>query len=407
MNVPYYIAKRYLLSKSSNNAINFISLIAGIGIIIGSASLFIVLSGFDGLKDFSLQFTTLIDPDLKAIPSSGKSFFVSDEEITQLQNSESIASFSKVIEEQVILSFDDKKRMATIKGVDENYQTVNKIDSLIYQGSWLKKDENQLADGWGQIVVGWGISNDLSFGVLDYAKSVKIFVPKPGKGQVTSMKNAFNSIDAFNVGVFQINEDLDNKYVFTNLETAQSLLNYKQNQFSSIEFKLNQNIDEEVAIKEIISILGDKVIIKNRAQLNDALYKMLNTENLAVYLIFTLVLVIALFNVIGSIIMMILDKRKSLTTLFNLGVTLKDIRNIFFVQGSLMSISGGLIGLFLGFVVVWLQQSFSLIMITPSLPYPVSIQFLNFIIVIVTISILGIIASKIASRRISKKLIET
>ena len=407
MNVPYYIAKRYLLSKSSNNAINFISLIAGIGIIIGSASLFIVLSGFAGLKDFSLQFTTLIDPDLKAIPSSGKSFFVSDEEITQLQNSESIASFSKIIEEQVILSFDDKKRMATIKGVDENYQTVNKIDSLIYQGSWLKKDENQLADGWGQIVVGWGISNDLSFGVLDYAKSVKIFVPKPGKGQVTSMKNAFNSIDAFNVGVFQINEDLDNKYVFTNLETAQSLLNYKQNQFSSIEFKLNQNIDEEVAIKEIISILGDKVIIKNRAQLNDALYKMLNTENLAVYLIFTLVLVIALFNVIGSIIMMILDKRKSLTTLFNLGVTLKDIRNIFFVQGSLMSISGGLIGLFLGFVVVWLQQSFSLIMITPSLPYPVSIQFLNFIIVIVTISILGIIASKIASRRISKKLIET
>ena len=407
MNVPYYIAKRYLLSKSSNNAINFISLIAGIGIIIGSASLFIVLSGFAGLKDFSLQFTTLIDPDLKAIPSSGKSFFVSDEEITQLQNSESIASFSKIIEEQVILSFDDKKRMATIKGVDENYQTVNKIDSLIYQGSWLKKDENQLADGWGQIVVGWGISNDLSFGVLDYAKSVKIFVPKPGKGQVTSMKNAFNSIDAFNVGVFQINEDLDNKYVFTDLETAQSLLNYKQNQFSSIEFKLNRNIDEEVTKNEIISILGDKVIIKNRAQLNDALYKMLNTENLAVYLIFTLVLVIALFNVIGSIIMMILDKRKSLTTLFNLGVTLKDIRNIFFVQGSLMSISGGLIGLFLGFVVVWLQQSFSLIMITPSLPYPVSIQFLNFIIVIVTISILGIIASKIASRRISKKLIET
>lgn len=406
MNVPFYIAKRYLLSKSSNNAINFISLIAGIGIIIGSASLFIVLSGFAGLKDFSLQFTTLIDPDLKAIPSSGKSFFVSDEEITQLQNSESITSFSKVIEEQVILSFDDKKRMATIKGVDINYQTVNKIDSLIYQGSWLKKDENQLADGWGQIVVGWGISNDLSFGVLDYAKSVKIFVPKPGKGQVTSMKNAFNSIDAFNVGVFQINEDLDNKYVFTNLETAQSLLNYKQNQFSSIEFKLNQNIDEEVTKNEIISILGDKVIIKNRAELNDALYKMLNTENLAVYLIFTLVLVIALFNVIGSIIMMILDKRKSLTTLFNLGVTLKDIRNIFFVQGSLMSISGGLVGLFLGFIVVWLQQSFSLIMITPSLPYPVSIQFLNFIIVIVTISILGIIASKIASRRISKNLIE-
>ncbi len=143
MNFALYIAKRYLLSKSSNNAINFISIIAGIGIIIGSASLFIVLSGFAGLKDFSLQFTTLVDPDLKAIPSSGKSFFVSDEELTQLKKSRSIADFSKIIEEQVILSFDDKKRMATIKGVDENYQNVNKIDSVIYQGSWLTPLINQ------------------------------------------------------------------------------------------------------------------------------------------------------------------------------------------------------------------------------------------------------------------------
>jgi lipoprotein-releasing system permease protein len=405
MNFALYIAKRYLLSKSSNNAINFISIIAGIGIIIGSASLFIVLSGFAGLKDFSLQFTTLVDPDLKAIPSSGKSFFVSDEELTQLKKSRSIADFSKIIEEQVILSFDDKKRMATIKGVDENYQNVNKIDSVIYQGSWLTPLINQGEDEWGQIVVGWGISNDLSFGVLDYAKSVKIFVPKPGKGQITSMKNAFNSIDVVNIGVFQINEDMDNKYVYTNIETAQYLLGNGKNQLSSMEFKINKGIDEETAKAEIEAILGDKILVKNRAQLNDALYKMLNTENLAVYLIFTLVLIIALFNVIGSIIMMILDKRKSLSTLFNLGATLKDIRKIFFIQGSLMSISGGLIGLFLGFVIVVLQKSLSLIMITPSLAYPVSIEFFNFIIVIATISVLGIIASNIASKRISQKLI--
>jgi lipoprotein-releasing system permease protein len=357
------------------------------------------LSGFAGLKDFSLQFTTLVDPDIKAIPKTGKSFFVSEEELIKLEESSVIVSYSKVIEERIILNFDDKKRTATIKGVDDNYQNVNKIDSVIYQGSWLANELNQ-------VVVGWGISNDLSFGVLDYAKSLEIYVPKPGKGQITSINSAFNSIKVVNVGVFQINEDLDNKYVFSSLETAQSLLNYKNNQISSIEFKLINGAEEDGAIDAIQAILGDKVTLKNRAQLNDALYKMLNTENLAVYLIFTLVLIIALFNVIGSIIMMILDKKKSLGTLFNLGATIKDVRQVFFFQGSLMSIIGGVIGLFLGFIVVVLQQSFSLIMITPSLAYPVSIVPHNFFVVLLTISILGIIASKIASRRITRKLIE-
>ena len=399
MNFSLYIAKRYLVTKSRNNAINIITIIAAIGVIIGSASLFIVLSGFAGLKDFSLQFTTMVDPDLKAIPASGKSFIISDDQIKQLKDSDAIASFTRTIEEQVILSFDDKKRVAVIKGVDENYQKVNVIDSIIYQGSWMTKGVNQ-------IVVGWRISNDLSFGVLDYAKSVQLFVPKPGKGQITSIKNAFNSVNVINVGIFQINEDLDGKYVFANIETAKSLLNYTDNQVSSIEFKLNEGIEEAYAVEKISQILGEKVILKNRVQLNDALYKMLNTENLAVYLIFTLVLVIALFNVIGSIIMMILDKRQSLNTLFNLGATIREIRRIFFLQGSLMSVLGGLIGLFLGFAMVLVQKWFSLIMITPSLPYPVSIKPENFLIVIATISALGIVASKIASRRISKQLIE-
>lgn len=399
MNFPLYIAKRYLITKSRNNAINFITIIAAIGVIIGSASLFIVLSGFAGLKDFSLQFTTMVDPDLKAVPISGKSFMLSEDEVEKLKNAKSIANFSKIIEEQVIINFDDKKRTATLKGVDENFQLVNNIQPLIYQGSWL-------SEGVNQIVVGWKISSDLSFGVLDYAKTVDLFVPKPGTGQISSIKNAFNSVNAINVGIFQINEDLDNKYVFSNLEMAKNLLGYKDNQISSVEFKLNPNVDEDSAKEELKSILGNKVAFKNRLQLNDALYKMLNTENLAVYLIFTLVLIIALFNVIGSIIMMILDKKQSLNTLFNLGATVKDIRRIFFLQGSLMSVVGGFIGLLLGFLIILLQKTFSLVMITPSLPYPVSIKPINFLIVLLTISTLGIIASKIASQRISKTLVE-
>ena len=173
-----------------------------------------------------------------------------------------------------------------------------------------------------------------------------------------------------------------------------------------MEFRLVTGADEDVVRVKIQAILGDRVIIKNRAQLNDALYKMLNTENLAVYLIFTLVLIIALFNVIGSIIMMILDKKKTLHTLFNLGATLKEIRRIFFYQGSLMTLFGGIIGLLIGLSIVIMQKIFDIVMITSTLPYPVTIKSENFVIVFLTISVLGIMASKIASVRITKSLVE-
>lgn len=397
MNVSLYIAKRYLFSKSNNNAINFITIIAAIGVIIGSASLFIVLSGFAGLKDFSLQFSSIVDPDLKILSAKGKSFKITQEDLTQIDSLEGVASYSKVIEERVILNFDSKNLIAKIKGVDENYPQ-STIDSILVQGKWFEPNTDQ-------IVSGWGISNNLSFGVFDYAKTIRISVPKPGKGQISSIKSAFNSVNSTNSGVFQINEELDNLYVFANFETAQYLLSYKKNQISAIEVQLISLEDIDIVKQQLLNIFGDRVVIKNRMQLNDALYKMLNTEYLAVYLIFTLVLIIALFNVIGSIVMMILDKKKNLNTLFNLGATIKDIRYIFFLQGSLMTLIGGSVGLLIGFVVIWLQEIFSIVMITSSLPYPVTIKTVNFIIVFSTISILGIIASKIASARISKQLI--
>lgn len=400
MNFPLYIAKRYLGSKSSNNAINFITYIAVIGVILGAASLFIVLSGFAGLKDFTLQFSSVVDPDLKAETTFGKSFVLSNEQSLKLNDIDEVALYSKIIEERVIVAFDDKNYLANIKGVDDQFQNVVDIDSVIDYGSWLNQKSNQ-------IVVGWGIAHNLSMGVLDYSKTVNIYVPKPGKGQITSTKNAFNSVRTLNVGIFSINEELDDSYVFTSIDLAQRLLNYKTNQISAIEFKLKDDVDEALAKQKIQRVLGDTVVVKNRAQLNDALYKMLNTENLAVYLIFTLVLIIAFFNIIGSLIMMMLDKKKSLNTLFNIGATVKDIRRIFFLQGSLMSVFGGLIGLGLALIIVMLQKTFNLVMITASLAYPVTIKVENFFIVFFTISVLGIIASKIASVRITKSLIQT
>jgi len=399
LNISFYIAKRYLRSKSSNNAINFITIIAGIGVVLGAASLFIVLSGFAGLKDFTLQFSSIVDPDLKAETAIGKSFVLTHDQTEKLKALKDVALYSKIIEERVIIASDDKNDIVTLKGVDESFQSVTSIDSVIVQGGWFAQEANQ-------VVVGWGVSNTLSLGVLDYSKVLTIYVPKPGKGQITSTNNAFNSIRAINVGVFDINEKINDTYVYGSLDLAQHLLNYDKNQITGIEFRLKSGADENTVKEKIGAILGNNVIIKNRSQLNDALYKMLNTENLAVYLIFTLVLIIALFNVIGSIIMMILDKKKTLNTLYNLGATLKDIKRIFFFQGSLMTLVGGLIGILIGFIIILLQKSFALVMITSTLPYPVTVKFENFIVVFLTIAVLGVLASKIASVRITKALVE-
>lgn len=399
MNFSLYIAKRYLLSKSSNNAINFITGIAAISVVIGALSLFIVLSGFAGLKDFTLQFTSIIDPDLKAEAAVGKSFMLTSEEISALQNHPDIISFSQIVEERVFIAFEDKNYPnAYIKGVDANFEAVTAVDSVIELGSWFSKNSNQ-------IVTGAGIANRLNIGVMDYGKSVELFIPKPGKGQLTDIKKAFTTVNAINVGIFSINEAANDKYIFAPIEMARFLLNFNENQVTALEFKTREGASETATRKAITTILGNQVILKNSEQLNDALYKMLNTEYLAVYLIFTLILIIALFNVVGTIIMMILDKKKTLHTLFYMGATVPDIRRIFFLQGSLMTVFGGLIGLFVGYLIVQAQISFGLVKITPSLPYPMSLKVENFLIVFITISILGILASKVASSRITKSLI--
>ena len=376
------------------------TLIASTGIVIASAALFIVLSVFAGLKHYSLQFSSFTDPDLKLLPSHGKSFIFTDKDSENLNAISDVLSFSRVIEERIIITSENKNLLATLKGVDTNFLNVTNIDSMVTKGNWILPNSND-------IVSGWGISNNLSFGILDFRKSLSLYVPKPGKGQSSSLKSLYNSVYVNNVGLFDINEQLNDEYVFSNLDLARGLLEYEDHQISAIELKLNSNINEESVREAINSSFNHRFIIKNREQLNDALFKMLNTENLAIYLIFTLVIIIALFNVIGAIIMMILDKKNALNTLFNLGTEPKLIKSIFFWQGSLMTILSGVIGVVLGLLIVYLQQVFELVMLTPELVYPVRVELFNLFLVLVTICALGIIASRIASQRITKKLIQS
>ncbi|MDH3322783.1 MAG: ABC transporter permease, partial [Flavobacteriaceae bacterium] len=209
MNFPLYIAKRYLFSKSSNNAINIITLIATLGVIVSTIALFVVLSVFSGLKNFSLSFIRAADPDLKITSVEGKSFYFNDSIQNKLAK-DKIASYSKVIEERVFLSYRDKSHVANIKGVDTNFLYVNRIDTAVYFGDWLNVQAKHT------VVVGSGISNALSVGAYDFLESLKIFVPKPGEGYITNPKTAFNQVNTQPIGIYRLTDDLDKKYVYAN-----------------------------------------------------------------------------------------------------------------------------------------------------------------------------------------------
>ena len=399
MNFPLYIAKRYLKSASKNNAINIINIVASLGIIVGAAALFIVLSGFSGLIDFSLSFTNTIDPDLKATSTTGKSYTISDAQEVKIKNIEGIAFYSKVIEERVLFVFKGKEQVTYLKGVDSSFMKVSTIKKSLFNGQWLKYNT-------AQVVVGYGISNKLSMGLFDYNNPLEVFVPKPGNGIIESENDAFNKSILIPIGIYAINEDLDAKYVFCDLRLSQDLLGYKSNQITGLEIKLKPNGEESKTVKELQLLFNNKLTIKNRMQLNDGLYKMLNTENVAVYLIFTLVIILVLFTFAGAIIMMILDKKPNLKTLYNLGVEIKNLRKIFLFQGVLLCIIGGILGIVIGTIIVLIQQNFQLIMITENLAYPMKFTFQNVLIVLSTIFLLGFIVSFIASSRVNKKLFE-
>ncbi|WP_082752953.1 ABC transporter permease [Capnocytophaga haemolytica] len=381
-----------MFAKSSQNVINIINRVTAFVVVLGTAALFIVLAGFAGLKSFTVSFSTTFDPDLKIFPKTGKYLNFSEADSIALRQVVSIAHYSKVIEEQVFLTHNQKNHIAYIKGVDEEYPLVNEVDSLLVLGGWELSPPN--------VVVGATIFNNLGLNFADPSSPLQIVVPKSGKGSILNEKMPYREALSVVQGVYQLTEELDKKYVFSSLDEARFVLGLSPRQVSAIEVKLEPNATEAQAVSEIESIFNHQVVVKNRVQLNDALYRMLNTENIAVYLIFILVLVIALFNLVGAIIMMILDKGDDLHTLFALGMTPRQLESVFFWQGTMASVVGAVIGIVLGTVVVVLQQHFGFVRISPTLSYPVAIEPLNVVVVFITIVVLGLIASWIASSRV-------
>ena len=399
MNFPLYIAKRYLRSKSSQNAVNIINFITFLVIVIGSAALFIVLSAFAGLRTFSLSFSNTFDPDLKASPSIGKHFTISADEESALANIEGLANYSKELEERAYLTYKEKSTIAYIKGVDENYRAVTGVDSTLIFGNWGSDVYNG--------VIGIGIYNLLGV-PMNNRTAMEVLVPKPGEGSFSQQglnAKPYDDLALVVSGVYAVEESLDKKYVFAQLPIVQELLQKDSTEISGINFKLVEKASADDVRNAIKEVLGDKVSVLTRREQNTSLYRMLNTENLATYLIFTLVLIIALFNVVGAIIMMILDKQQNSKTLYSLGTTIKELRRIYFIQGILVTSFGGLIGVLIGTLLIGSQLAFGWLKITPTLAYPVEFNIINILIVIGTIVVLGFISSKIASSRINEKLI--
>ena len=274
------------------------------------------------------------------------------------------------------------------------------MDSTLYFGNWGVTEYNA--------VLGYGIQNELGVPINNYRTPLQVLAPKPGEGSFSPQSlNAkiYNDLSLVVTGVYQIEDNLDKKYVITQLHLVQELLEKDSTQFSGVNFKLDGKLSLEQVRSQIKNALGDKAIVLSRRELNGTLYKMLNTENLATYLIFTLVLIIALFNVVGAIIMMILDKQLNSKTLFALGVTIKELRRVYFLQGVLVTALGGVIGVLIGSALIGSQLAFKWLKITPTLAYPVEYNFINVLIVIGTIIVLGLISSKIASSSITKKLV--
>lgn len=371
------------------------------GIIVGTLALFIVLSGFSGLKTFSYSLLNTSDPDIKITSSKGKTFEYTTKIDEELISNVNIASFSKVVDERVFLKYQDKDHTASIKGVDINYNDVVKVDSSLWVGTWIDPEFKNTA------VVGLGVMSKLSnLYKLDFIHPLRIYVPKPGKG-LLNPNNAFNSVETQIIGVYRgSKEEFNNKYVFTELEVAQQLLGYNSKKITGVEIKLKNTEDADEEAASLKSSLGEKFVVQTKTELNALAYKVINTESFVSYLIFTLIVIIAMFNVIGAIIMMIIDKRKNLKTLLSLGAGLKQIKKIFVLQGFLLSVVGMITGLFIGVVLVLLQDHFGWVKITSSIAYPVEFRWSNLFTVMSTIIVLGFLAAKIASSRISKEFIE-
>lgn len=396
MSISSFISKRFFLSKSSWNIVNIISHVASFVLVIATCAFFVVLSVFSGLKDFGLNYSKSFDPDIKISHLKEKHFNITSLPVEKIVKLFGVSHLSQIIEEKVLLNNDDKNSYGFLTGLDQAFSSVVEIDSVLVMGRWVSQDLND-------VVVSATIADNLNLGLFNYDGGLNILVPSIGK-RSSVLKNPFDSMFLMPTGIFQSGDETDQKNVFTSLGSARKLLSLKEGFVSGVLIKANNNIDNLDLSEKIFSIVGEDFVVKTREQLNETYYKMIKTEGLILNLLMSLILIVAMFNTVGAVIIMIIEKQKNIRTLYKVGATKLQVQNVFFKHGLLLSYSGGLFGLALGCFVVYVQEAFGLILLSgTSIPYPVSFDSTNFFLVVGWLLFVGAAGSYLASL-VTKKI---
>ena len=403
MNFPFYIARRYLVSKKSHNIINIISGISVLGVTIGTMALIIVLSVFNGFESVVVSLFNAFDPDLKITPAQGKTFRLSDLPADSIKKLPGVIHFTEVIEENALLRYHDRQCIATIKGVGSGYQNYSPLDSMLIEGNFvLEQDSNMFA------VPGVGIADVLSLDLVDPGNVISVYVPARNASLSGLPDESFNTGLIQPSGIFSISAEFDIKYMLVPLSFARNLFEYPD-EISSVEIMLSPGSNVKLVQKKVKAYCGADYKVQNRFEQQEVLYKIMKSEKWAVFLILSFILLIATFNVIGSLTMLILDKRRDITVLRSMGADDTSIRKIFLSEGMLISLIGAIAGIALGALICWLQQHYGIVKLQGGSgafiidAYPVKMKFTDFIWVFITVFLIGFAATWYPVRKIAGK----
>jgi lipoprotein-releasing system permease protein len=403
MKLSLYIAKRYLFAKKSRNAINVISAVSVAGVTVGTMALIIILSVFNGLEKMVSAIFNTFDPDIKITAAEGKTFFADSARLKLLAAIDGVSCYSLTIEENALLKYGDRQFIATIKGVDENYAKVSDIDSSMWEGEFLLTADN----GRPYAVPGLGLSQYLGIRV-NFITPLSIYVPRKSGNSGMNAENAFNRKFIFPSGIFEVEKEYDSKYIYIPIEFARELTE-NEGAVSAIEIKIKNQGETGGIRKKITKIFGSDYIVQNRYEQQEIFYKVMRSERLAIFFILTLILIIASFNIIGSLTMLIIEKERDIEILKSLGADNDLIKKIFIFEGWLISIIGAISGIILGFIICWLQQTYGLVKLqSESLimdAYPVVLKIKDFIIVPATVLLIGYWAAWYPVRYLTRKFL--
>ena len=398
MSFSFFVARRYRLSSTKFNTVRLISHFASFVVGVAVCAFFVIQSVFSGLHDFGLSYSSSIDPDLKINSVDSFSFIMADTVIAKLEQVKGVAVAAPIFSQEAVLRFEQQHKLVTLLGVDSRYDQLFGISDRIPVG-------RMVSDRGEELLLGYGTTIDLGAGLYDYDGFIECLLPK--QGAINPLDpNPFVSRWATNVGVFQMSEEVDYNYAFAPLPFVWSLTNTAANNYTAVDVKLDNNAKKIALIEEIQRIIGSGFEVIEKEALNPALYRMLQAERIAIYLILSLVLTIALFNVVGAIVMMVLDKRNQLQTLLGMGSSVNEIRQIFFYQGLLLSGIGGFFGLVVGIGVVVAQSIGEFILVPGTqLPYPIAFSFENLSALLLIWGVLSVVAAWVASAVVRPQLL--